>query len=129
MKVYFIEARSKYSSSWTTLNYTLNEREAFGHVIDIEAANPESEAQYYVVNTKKDIVGYDNGGGQHFVCLVRVCRYDSEKVSKVAIFNTREEALEYIKNEEDDYHYCTLDGIQLASERKSWKAGKYSNWA
>ena len=129
MKVYFIEARSKYSSSWTTLNYTLEEREAFGHVIDIETANASSDAQYYVVNARRDIHGYDNGVGDHFVCLVRVCRYDSEEACRAAVFDSNKEAEEYARKNEDDQHYCTLDHIQLASERKSWKAGKYDNWA
>ena len=129
MKIYFIEARLLHSYSWTTLNYTFNEREAFGRVIDIEKTNPGSEAQYYVVNTKKDITGYDNGTGQHYICLVRVCRYDTEEVCRAAVFNTREEALEFIDTAEDNDHYCTLDHIQMASERESWEAGKYSNWA
>lgn len=127
MKVYFIEARPSYlERSWYTLNYTLDEKEAKNCVDKIEELN-DSVADYYVIDSDKNITGYDNGGS-HFVCLVRVCRYDNEEVSKLAVFNTREEALEFIKGAEDNRHYCTLDGIQLASERKSWKAGKYSNW-
>ena len=129
MKVYFIEARPSYlNNSWYTLNYTLDEKEAKDCVDKIESLN-DSVADYYSVESEKNITGYDNGGGDHFICLVRVCRYANEEVSKLAVFNTREEALEFINTAEDNDHYCTLDGIQLASERKSWKAGKYSNWA
>jgi len=129
MKVWFIEARSKYSSSWVTLNYTFNEKEAFGCIDDIEKANPDSKARYYVVNIKKDVHGYDNGVGDHFVCLVRVCRYDNEETGRAGVFDSIEEAKEFARHAEDETHYCTIDYIQLASERKSWKAGKYDNWA
>ena len=131
-KVYIIKAKRKSSKEWWDLGFCFTKEEVENACNSISRLSTQSDISYYIVESDKEISGYNNGVGDTFVTLTRSHKFsgDDGYENEVRVFNTRKEAYDYQlkRSKEDNTIWFTMDDIMKYDEYNTPKSGTYTNW-
>ena len=131
-KVYIIKAKRKTYKSWWDLGFCFTKEEAEKVCKSISRISTQSDISYYIVESEKEISGYNNGTGDIFISLTRSHKFsgDDGYENEVRVFNTRKEAYDYQlkRSKEDTSIWFTIDDIMKYDEYDFPKSSTYSNW-
>ena len=133
--VYIIKAQKKSSAGkdwWFDLGFCLTKEDVEKACKNISKLNPNSNISYYIVESDKDIFGYNNGTGDIFISLTKSHKMtgDDGYINEINVFNSRKEAYDYtLKREKEDRSiWHSMDDIIKYDDYNVPISGTYTNW-
>ena len=133
--VYIIKAQKKSSAGkdwWFDLGFCLTKEDVEKACKNISKLNPNSNISYYIVESDKEIFGYNNGTGDIFISLTKSHKMagDDGYTNEINVFNSRKEAYDYtLKREKEDRSiWHSMDDIIKYDDYNVPISGTYTNW-
>jgi len=133
--VYIIKAQKKSSAGkdwWFDLGFCLTKEDVEKACKNISKLNPNSNISYYIVESDKEIFGYNNGTGDIFISLTKSHKMagDDGYINEINVFNSRKEAYDYtLKREKEDRSiWHSMDDIIKYDDYNVPISGTYTNW-